>query len=221
MKKRKYARRRRRLNPRFVIMVLTLAALVTLLVAALVHRDEPDPQPQPEEFVPGAILPEQDPTTETTTGPTTMPTTEPDTEPTTDPTEESTEQLAPESSPVGAQVAEIARQQIGKSYLYGGVGPDAFDASGLVVYCYAACGVEVPRIAKYQVEAGVEVSVEDLEPGDVIFFWTENPGTAEYEGIYVGNGKIVAARNGDKPVSEMNLWTEYFTTRYLCARRYY
>ena len=225
MKKRKYARRRRRLNPRFVIMVLTLAALVTLLVVALVHRDEPDPQPQPEEFVPGAIQPEPDPTTETTTEPTTMPTTgsttEPTTEPTTGPTEESTEPPAPESSHVGAQIAEIARQQIGKGYLYGGVGPDAFDTSGLVVYCYSMCGVEVPRGAKYQVQAGVEVSVAELEPGDVVFFWTEEPGTVGYEGIYVGNGRFVAARHGDKPVSEMNLWSDYFAPRFLCARRYY
>ena len=145
---------------------------MTLLVTALVYRDEPDPEPQPEEFVPGAIHPEPDPTTETTTGPTTMPTTEPDTEPTTEPTpepttgptEESTEPLTPEPSPVGAQVAEIARQQIGKSYLYGGAGPDAFDTSGLVVYCHAVCGVEIPRSAQYQVQAGVEVPIEDLEP---------------------------------------------------------
>ena len=60
-----------------------------------------------------------------------------------------------------------------------------------------------------------------LELGDVVFFWTENPGTAEYEAIYVGNGKIVAARHGDKPVSEMDLTSEYFSTRYICARRYY
>ena len=122
---------------------------------------------------------------------------------------------------MGAQVAEIALQQIGKGYLYGGVGPDSFDTSGLIVYCYAECGVEVPRTTSTQVDAGVAVPRDALEPGDVIFFWLETPGTAEYEAIYVGDGKIVAARHGDNPVTEMELSNEYYSEHYLCARRYY
>lgn len=233
MRRNKYTRRRRRLNPRFVIMIMTLAILLMLLVTVLLHRGKLNSDPQPGVSTPVTTQSTTNSTTQPTTVPITMPTTEPTieptteataeatTEPTTAPTEKPTEPPAPESSAVGERVAELARKQIGKPYLYGGVGPDSFDASGLVVYCYAECGVEVPRTATYQISAGKAVPRDALEPGDVVFFWTENPGTAEYEAIYVGNGKIVAARNGDKPVSEMDLLSEYFSTRYVCARRYY
>ena len=68
---------------------------------------------------------------------------------------------------------------------------------------------------------GTEVSRDQLEPGDVLFFWTSTEGEVEYVGVYVGNGQFVAARNPEKPTSLMELNSEYFSQRFLFARRYY
>ena len=165
-------------------------------------------------------VPTTEATTEPTTEATTVPTTAPPTEPPTVPTTTPTEPPVPASSAVGTQVAELAKAQVGKPYAYGGVGPDSFDASGLAVYCYSENGVTIPRTTTYQAQSGSAVPRHALEPGDILIFWSENPGEAEYEGIYIGGGKFIAARHGDNPVSEMDLNTEYFSTRYLGARRY-
>lgn len=240
-------RRRRRLNPRFVMLVLiliTLLALLGTLALRACHREEPEStQPSTSEItqpstrattaptVPTTAAttvptteattePTTEATTEATTEPTTEATTAPPTEPPTEPTTAPTEPPVPASSAVGAQVAELAKAQLGKPYAYGGVGPDSFDASGLAVYCYSENGVTIPRTTTYQAQSGSAVPRHALEPGDILIFWSENPGEAEYEGIYIGGGKFIAARHGDNPVSEMDLNTEYFSTRYLGARRY-
>ena len=119
-------------------------------------------------------------------------------------------------------MADIAVAQIGKPYAFGGAGPDAFDTSGFIAYCYEQVTGEVlSRYTYDQARTGTRVDYEDLQPGDVVFFWTENPGTAEYQGIYVGDGKFVAARNPEKPVSERSITNEYFAERYLYACRYW
>lgn len=248
----KYSHRRRRLNPRFVILVLIFITILALLGTLLLRRCErkaeaapttaatladPATQPATKPTTKPTTAPATAATTEATTAPSTEATTEVTTEATTEATtEETTTETtqpetvptvpptvppAPESSSIGAQVAALAREQVGKPYLYGGVGPDAFDSSGLVVYCFSQNGTEVPRTTDYQVSAGVAVPWDAIEPGDVVFFWLENPGAAEYEGIYVGDGKFIAARSEGKPVSEMDLWGDYFSSQFVCARRYY
>ena len=60
----------------------------------------------------------------------------------------------------------------------------------------------------------------DLQPGDVLFFWSSEEGKVQYVGIYIGGGEFVAARNSEKPVSILGLNTKYFTERFLFARRF-
>ena len=243
-------RRKRRLNPRFVMLLLILVALIAILGTVLLRSCRPESTAEtiapsiPETTVAPTTKPASKPTTAPTTVPTTAPTepateatttpteatteatTEPTTEPPTEPPTEAptaapTEPPVPASSSVGAQVAQIALEQIGKPYAYGGVGPDSFDASGLAVYCYGQNGITIPRTTDYQMEGGTPVPSYALEPGDIVIFWSETPGAPEYEGIYIGNGKFVAARNGDKPVAELDLSIDYFAERYLGACRFY
>ena len=118
-------------------------------------------------------------------------------------------------------VALTAKAQVGKPYQSGGNGPDGFDTTGLVFYCLQQNGLATKRLKlKQLVGEGTEVAREDLRPGDVVFFWTSNEGQVEYAGIYVGDGKFVAARNEQNPVSEMDMEVNYFSTRYLTARRF-
>ena len=93
--------------------------------------------------------------------------------------------------------------------------------SGLVYYCFKEYDIKLPRKVKDQGTHGEEVDKEDLLPGDVVFFYNDEPGTIQYCGIYIGDGMFIAARNSDKPVSEMGLNTNYFTERYICARRFW
>ena len=157
-----------------------------------------------------------------TEAPTQAPTEEPTEEPTEPPTEAPTEApTAPPPSDKGEAVAQLAKSLVGVPYQLGGDGPEAFDTTGFIRYCFTQNGINMSRSLSDQAAAGKEVPVEDLRPGDVLFFWTVNEGEVEYPAIYVGDGMIVAARNSENPVSEMSFRAAYFQERFLFARRYY
>ncbi len=159
-------------------------------------------------------VPAEVPTEAPTQAPTEEPTEAPTEEPTTAPTE--TAEIS-----VGQKVADLAIAQLGKPYDYGGSGPEAFDVSGLIYYCFKENEIKTPRTVKELASFGKEISKEELLPGDAVFFYSSEPGKVQYGGIYIGGGKFIAARNGDKPVSEMDLNSSYFSERFICARRYW
>src|ERR1700733_160146 len=71
----------------------------------------------------------------------------------------------------GDQAVLFALQQLGKPYLLGGIGPDAFDCSGLTYSSWATAGVGIPRVANDQYEsAGTPVALGDLQAGDLVFW---------------------------------------------------
>ncbi len=150
--------------------------------------------------------------TEATTEPTTVPTTEATTVP------ETTDAVAAD---IGLKAAQVAAAQVGKPYQYGSAGPDAFDTSGLVQYCYQQCGISIPRSNSALAEHGYIVDKEDILPGDAVFFWSSNEGTAEYLGIYIGNGMVIAALNSSKPVTQFDMNSAYYTEHFVFARRFY
>jgi cell wall-associated NlpC family hydrolase len=99
------------------------------------------------------------------------------------------------SSTKAAAAIAFARQQIGKQYLWGGTGPDAFDCSGLTMMAYRAAGVDIPRTAAEQWKWGARVDPSQVQPGDLVFFvgarGTRNaPG---HVGIVIGHGMMIDA----------------------------
>ncbi len=159
--------------------------------------------------------------TKPTEAPTTTPTEAPTTTPTTDPTKPAeTEPSIPADGSTGGKVAALARELLGKPYKYGSAGPDAFDNSGFLYYCYGQNGVTVPRRTGDLAKQGTEVAKENLLPGDAVFFWSETAGNVEFAGVYVGDGKFIAACNEEEPVKELDINWAYFTQRYIGARRY-
>ena len=189
---------------------------------------EPTEEPTEEPTTEPTEEPTEEPTTEPTEEPTEAPTTEPTEEPTEEPTTEPTEEPSTEPtvyivpwSAAGDKAAATALDRVGTAYEFGASGPDTFDTTGLVFYCFRENGVMAPRELGEQAAYGKAVPEDQLLPGDVVFFWTSTPGEIEYVGIYIGNGQFVAARNPENPTSIMNMTSEYFSERYLFARRYY
>lgn len=151
-------------------------------------------------------------TTVATTEATTVPTTEATTEP------ETTEAIIAD---IGLKAAQVAMAQIGKPYQYGSAGPDAFDTSGLLQYCFKECEISIPRSNSALASYGEIIDKEDILPGDAVFFWSSAPGTAEYLGIYIGDGKVIAALNASKPVTQFDMNSTYYTEHFVFARRFY
>jgi cell wall-associated NlpC family hydrolase len=98
----------------------------------------------------------------------------------------------------GSQAAQIAvdtaMAQRGKPYVWAAAGPGSFDCSGLVMYAYAAAGVSLPHSSRMQAGIGQSVSRDQLQPGDLVFFYSP----ISHVGIYIGNGQMVhAPTSGD------------------------
>ena len=97
---------------------------------------------------------------------------------------------SPVSGRAGVAV-ETALAQVGDPYVYGAAGPDSFDCSGLTMYAWAAAGVSLPHSSSIQSGMGVPVSMSDLAPGDLVFYYSP----VSHVGMYIGNGQIVHAPN--------------------------
>lgn len=89
-----------------------------------------------------------------------------------------------------------ARAQLGKPYVYGAAGPNAFDCSGLTMAAYGAAGVGLPHNAAAQFGYGIPVSSGALIPGDLVFSYS-GPG---HVGIYWGNGMVYDSPNSQSVV---------------------
>ena len=101
---------------------------------------------------------------------------------------------APSAAPASgraAQAVAYAMAQVGKSYVYGATGPSSFDCSGLTMSAWQSAGVTIPRTAAAQMSAGTPVSSSNLQPGDLVFYYSP----VSHVGMYIGNGRIVNAEN--------------------------
>jgi cell wall-associated NlpC family hydrolase len=86
--------------------------------------------------------------------------------------------------------------KIGSPYRYGATGPNAFDCSGLVSWAYKKAGKSLPRTSRAQSNVGTPVSRDNLQPGDLVFFYKP----VSHVGIYIGDGKILHASTRKSPV---------------------
>ena len=91
---------------------------------------------------------------------------------------------------------QTALGQVGDPYSWGASGPGAFDCSGLTMYAYAAAGASLPHSSRMQSTMGSPVSVSDLQPGDLLFYYSP----VSHVSMYVGNGQMVHASTYGQPV---------------------
>jgi cell wall-associated NlpC family hydrolase len=117
-------------------------------------------------------------------------------------------------------VGEYALGMLGIQYKFGGNSPDSgFDCSGLVRYVFAqVTGLSLPHNAAEQSKVGREISMEELRPGDLVFFNTRKF-SFSHVGIYLGDNKFVHAPRKGKPVEVVELGNPYWAKAYNGARR--
>jgi cell wall-associated NlpC family hydrolase len=105
--------------------------------------------------------------------------------------------LAALSTPnaVVATAIKFAEDQLGKPYLFGGTGPDAFDCSGLVMMAYRAAGVDIPRTSQDQWTFGPKVPANAVSAGDLVFFvGADGTSTAPgHVGLVIGKNTMIEA----------------------------
>lgn len=109
---------------------------------------------------------------------------------------------------------DFAYSKIGVPYLWGGTGPNGYDCSGLTQAAWASAGVSIPRTTYSQYELPNAVAWEDIQPGDILFFFPD----LGHNGLYVGNGLMVHAPSSGKTISEVRL-ADYWAGQFVGARR--
>lgn len=120
----------------------------------------------------------------------------------------------------GLTIAKIAQAMVGVDYQYGGHNPEqGFDCSGLVYYSHTQVGEQVPRVSYAQLAASDEISMDDLRPGDLLFYRIN--GSVSHVGIYIGHGQFVHAPSSGKQVRVSSMANVYFKPRLVRAGRLY
>jgi peptidoglycan DL-endopeptidase CwlO len=92
-------------------------------------------------------------------------------------------------SGAAAGAVRYAMAQVGKSYCYGGSGPSCYDCSGLTMAAYASVGISLPHSSGAQIGVGRRVSASELQPGDLVFYYSP----ISHVSMYIGNGQRVSA----------------------------
>ncbi|MFG3422098.1 NlpC/P60 family protein [Micromonospora sp. NPDC048063] len=104
----------------------------------------------------------------------------------------------PASYPGGGAgtAVKFACAQIGKPYVWGAEGPNAYDCSGLMLAAWAKAGVSLPHNAAQQRRVTATVTRGELRPGDLVFYYSD----LHHVGMYVGGGWVVHASRAGVPV---------------------
>jgi cell wall-associated NlpC family hydrolase len=89
----------------------------------------------------------------------------------------------------GAIALNYAMNQLGDPYVWGADGPSSFDCSGLTMAAWARAGVSLSHSSRAQYGEGAHVSKSELQPGDLVFYYSP----ISHVAIYAGNGKIIHA----------------------------
>jgi cell wall-associated NlpC family hydrolase len=108
------------------------------------------------------------------------------------------EALPPGGSGGGAAAIAVqaALTQVGQPYAWGGAAPGGFDCSGLVMWAFQQAGIPLPHSSQALAHGGQPVALSDLQPGDVLTFYSD----ASHAGIYIGDGLMVHSSTYGQPV---------------------
>ncbi|QKW18898.1 transglycosylase family protein [Kitasatospora sp. NA04385] len=95
-----------------------------------------------------------------------------------------------------AAAIDFALSKVGQAYVYGGTGNGGWDCSGLTQAAFRQAGISLPRVAADQADYSTRVSLDSLQPGDLLFWSSNGSNSGVYHvALYVGDGKYVEAAN--------------------------
>ncbi|MDR1397595.1 MAG: C40 family peptidase [Desulfarculales bacterium] len=116
------------------------------------------------------------------------------------------------------QIIHTAYSQLGQTYKRGGSSPGSgFDCSGFTSWVFAMTGVKIPRTSREQFGKGINISQEDLRPGDMVFFRSGR--NISHVGIYVEKGYFIHSPNKNSEITISNLKSSGWLRTYAGARR--
>ena len=105
-----------------------------------------------------------------------------------------------------AQTAvNAALSKLGSPYVWGATGPGTFDCSGLMLWAYGKAGISLPRNSAAQAQYGTPVSRDQLQPGDLVAYYSP----VSHIGMYIGDGKMVHAPTSGDVVKISPLQSQY------------
>jgi len=119
------------------------------------------------------------------------------------------------------QLLEDAKYFKGGKYVWGGTTPQGFDCSGYVQYLYKKHHVNLPRTAWAQSKKGLDVTKQNLQKGDLLFFLTDKKRgiPVTHVGIYIGNGKFIHAASKKKGIIVSPINTGHYAHTFVMAKR--
>lgn len=117
---------------------------------------------------------------------------------------------------VAADIIALSKRFLGMPYMWGGMSVGHFDCSGLVGFCYFMNGILLPRDASQQVKCGAEVSVDDMIPGDLVFFGDSR---VSHVALCIGPKRIIHASQVVRINSLDPSQPDYYGRNILAVRR--
>lgn len=130
------------------------------------------------------------------------------------------------TSSLGEKAVALAKQQLGKPYVYGAAGPNSFDCSGLFYYIFRELGVNIARGSSSQYyNSGTFVSVDDMQPGDLVFLFDPK---YDYSGgtlptthvlMYIGDNTVLHASTTSNTVRTDPLFGGYYGNYVVAVKR--
>lgn len=115
-------------------------------------------------------------------------------------------------SEVAVKVIAAARTLLGQPYVWGGTGPQGFDCSGLTGWAYASAGISLPRTAAQQWLSGPHPPIEQMQPGDLLF-WASDPtdmSTIHHVALYLGGGMMISTDHPGDVARVQPIWDAEF-----------
>ena len=101
----------------------------------------------------------------------------------------------------GAKALAYAQAQLGEPYARSGAGPSSWDCSGLTMMAWGSAGVSLPHSSRQQFSRGKTVAKSDLQPGDLVFFYSD----IHHVGLFAGNEQVIHAPRPGKSVEYIKM----------------
>lgn len=122
---------------------------------------------------------------------------------------------------IKTDIVKTAKKYLGTPYIYGGSTTAGFDCSGFTQFVYRQLGITIPRTSTTQARAGIEISKDDLEIGDLLIFANSANSAIGHTAIYLGNDQFIHSSSSAKAVIISDINNVYYSPRFYYGRRVY